>query len=98
MKYNLRLLFQLTIFCFAAGVGGAFAQDEGMQEVEMADTEGIQREKFIYSPGESNAKYVGRPTSSPKDSLLSNQTIVPAPYPKVKTEKPAPATKSTVEK
>jgi hypothetical protein len=81
----------------------AFSQDSGFPAYE--STDGEDREKIIYSPGESNIKYVTAKSvgNATKDSTVSTSSSATSQHtaqpPKIKIEKSiAPVTKPTVDK
>lgn len=75
----------LTIFACLALAQVSFAQDGGMSDVEVNDDrDRLEREKIMYSPGESDSRYVPNrnPNPTPKDSipptLPAKNSITPA--------------------
>jgi hypothetical protein len=111
---GLKKFYMLTVLLCAGCLCAAQAQDSGMVDVEVLDSESdhVDREKIISSPGEmTDSRYVVRLNPGPKDSVINTTSTTPAPATtgtspvpaaakesKVKTEKPVPATKAPVSK
>jgi hypothetical protein len=97
MKIKLHHILFLCMTSLAL-VNTAMAQDAGLTDVEIIDSEKdrLDREKIIYSPGEADVRYTPRTTTPSKDTLITPNTATPAAS-KFK-EKPAPAPKTTVSK
>ena len=110
MKIKLRAILLLITMLISAGVAVSHAQGEGMLDVEMLDSDkgSFDRERIIYSAGEADIPYRSKSIGSPvKDTVSTNTNQASTPPttpatsvtpPKTKAEKPAPATKPTVEK
>jgi hypothetical protein len=80
MRFNVTYILGIL---FLAGISSiANAQDSGMMDVEVSDTERdrLDREKIISSPGEmTDSRYVVRLNPGPKDSVVNTTSTTAAP-------------------
>lgn len=87
---KVKLHYILVLFCLAspALVPSLFAQDAGMQDLEIVESD---KEKMLYSPGgEGELVYRPAPATVSTPSIDSSANIPPAPVSKIKQSgKPA---------
>jgi hypothetical protein len=102
MKSRLHHILILSFVAITAMTVSSFAQESGMPEIETTDSDRdkVEKEKVMYSPGESDTHYHAVLTTIPGDSVTTTvNTAASVPVPKIKIEKQLPpAPKPTVEK
>jgi hypothetical protein len=101
MKTSLQQILLTLVLGIVGSANCALAQEAGLPDVEINDTERErqERDKIIYSPGESDSRYVVRTSVPPKDTLASaSEQSIQVVVPKEKNEKAAPAIKPAGDK
>ncbi|MFZ6012882.1 MAG: hypothetical protein ACOYXT_21230 [Bacteroidota bacterium] len=94
MKIKLHHILFIACLAASAFTGVSYGQDGGMRDVEMSDTDKdkVDKDKMLYSPGESDTRYVPKATHpNPKDSLqvrpqITTPPVQPSQQPRIKPE------------
>lgn len=101
MKIKVHHIIIICLLALLSSVEFVRAQESGFSDIEIIDSEKdrAERDKIIYSPGESDTRYTGKSTNT-LPAKESAETVLPTSpiVPRYKAEKPTPTIKPTVEK